>query len=212
MKMKPCKTCGHMIAKSASVCPNCGQKYSRFGGCFAFFIILIVVSMMIAYMVNSLTKKSPQEFNSKTSNETSTTVSEPEKTYISSAGGYLKTQNEQGMKVAQTMNGLNTGSSNLDDVHEAIKNARFVTNAGWQGDYLRNGKLIIPSIFNKIDKKIRESHTLRIKAFDEYLKYWKDEKTYHIQSGSKIFKKSEAIAQDATNELTKIMETMNKGK
>ncbi|HMN24378.1 MAG TPA: hypothetical protein PKE38_07755 [Ignavibacteriaceae bacterium] len=61
MKMKPCKTCGHMIAKSASVCPNCGQKYSRIGGCFAYFIIFIVVAIMISYMINSLSKKNPEE-------------------------------------------------------------------------------------------------------------------------------------------------------
>ncbi|MCJ7662982.1 MAG: hypothetical protein MUO24_01940 [Desulfobacterales bacterium] len=138
--------------------------------------------------------------------------SEQEKTYISSAGGYLKTQNEQGMKVATTMNGLNTGTSTLDDVRETIKNARFVTNAGWLGDYLRNGKLVVPTSFQKIDQKIHESHNLREKAYDEYLKYWKDGKTYHIESGNRIFKKSETVAQEATKELTKIMQAMNKGK
>jgi len=138
--------------------------------------------------------------------------SEQAKTFISSAGGYLKTQNEQGMKVATTMNGLNTGTSTLDDVRAAIKSARSVTNAGWHGDYLRNGKLVVPASFQKIDKKIHESHNLREKAYDEYLKYWKDSKTYHIESGHKIFKKSEAIAQEATKELTKIMQAMNKGK
>jgi len=137
--------------------------------------------------------------------------SEQEKTYISSAGGYLKTQNEQGMKVATAMNGLNRGTSTLDDVREAIKNARFVTNAGWYGDYLRNGKLVVPTSFQKIDQKIHESHNLREKAYDEYLKYWKDGKIYHIESGNRIFKKSEAVAQEATKELTEIMQAINKG-
>lgn len=139
-------------------------------------------------------------------------TSEQEKIYISAAGGYLKTQNEQGMRVATTMNGLNTGTSTLDDVREAIKHARFVTNAGWHGDYLRNGKLVVPSIFQKTDKTIRKSHNLREKAYDEYSKYWKDGKTHHIEEGHRIFKKSESIAQEATKELTKIMQTMNKGK
>jgi len=138
--------------------------------------------------------------------------SEQEKIYISSAVGYLKTQNDNGMKVATTMNDLNTGASTLDDVHEAIKKARFVTNAGWNGDYLRNGKLIVPPNFQKIDKKIHETHNLREKAYDEYLKYWKDGKTYHIESGSKIFKKSELVAQEVTKELTKIIQAMNKDK
>ncbi len=211
MKMKPCKTCGQMIANNAQFCPNCGHKYSRVNGCFAFFIILIVISIMIIYMINSFSNKSIREPNLQTSND-AVAVLEPEKAYISSAGGYLKTQNEQGIMVAQTMNGLNNGSSTLDDLRESIKNASFVTNAGWQGDYLRDGKLVVPTAFQKIDKKIRESHNLRTKAYDEYLKYWEDEKTFHIQLGSKTFKRSETIAQDATNELTKIMQAMNKGK
>lgn len=89
--------------------------------------------------------------------------SEQAKTFISSAGGYLKTQNEQGMKVATTMNGLNSGTSTLDDVRTAIKNTRFVTNVAWHGDYLRNGKLMVPACFQKIDKKIHESRNLREK-------------------------------------------------
>jgi len=143
---------------------------------------------------------------------TAASPSEQDKTYIRSAGGYLKTQNEHGMKVATTMNGLNTGASTLDDVLEAIKSARFVTNSSWHGDYLHNGKLIVPNSFRKIDNKIHESHNLREKAYDEYLKYWKDGKTYHIESGTKIFKKSESVAQEATKEATEIMRAINKGK
>ncbi len=165
-----------------------------YSGKFNLFIV-IVLTLAISYSIVNATG-----------------ISEQDKTYISSAGGYLKTQNEQGTKVAVTMDGLNNGSSTLDDVREVIKQARFVTNAGWHGDYLRNGKLVVPTTFQKTDKKIRESHNLREKAYDEYLKYWKDEKTYHIESGHRIFKNSEVIAQDATRELTKLMQDMNKGK
>ena len=66
MKMKPCKTCGEMIAKNARVCPKCGHKYSRISGCFAYFIIFIVVSIMIGYMINSLSKKNPDVSNVQT--------------------------------------------------------------------------------------------------------------------------------------------------
>jgi hypothetical protein len=138
--------------------------------------------------------------------------SEQEKTYISSAGGYLKTQNEQGMKVATTMNRLNTGASTLDDLRKVIKDARYVTNAGWHGDFLRGGNLVVPVSFQNIDKKIRQSHFLREGAYDEYLEYWKDGKTNHIESGNIFFKKSEVVAQEATKELTEIMQAMNKGK
>ena len=66
MKMKPCKTCGQMIAKNARFCPKCGHKYSHVSGCFAYVLIFIVVSIMISYMINGLSKKSPQELNEQT--------------------------------------------------------------------------------------------------------------------------------------------------
>jgi hypothetical protein len=169
------------------------MKKKKFSRCIllGFFVLFLVLTQM------TVTAAAP---------------SEQEKNYISAAGGYLKTQNDNGMKVATTMNGLNTGTSTLDDVREAIKKARLVTNAGWHGDYLRNGKLIVPPNFQQIDKKIHEAHNLREKAYGEYLIYWKDGKTNHIESGSRIFKKSEVVAQEATKELTKIMQAMNKGK
>ena len=54
--MRPCKTCGHMIANNARACPNCGQTYSRVSGCLAFTIIFFVISIMIGYFINNLSK------------------------------------------------------------------------------------------------------------------------------------------------------------
>lgn len=136
-------------------------------------------------------------------------LSDAEKQYISSAGGYLKSQNEQGMKVATAMDGINTGNTSLNKLQGIIKDARFVTNTAWHGDYLKNGKLNIPDKFKKLNKKIKESYTLRDKAYKEWLAYWKDGNLSHIQNGTEIFKKSEIIAQEATNELTMILKKMN---
>lgn len=59
--MKPCKTCGEMIANNARFCPKCGQKYSRISGCFAYVIIFFVVSFMIEYAINNLSIKDVNE-------------------------------------------------------------------------------------------------------------------------------------------------------
>jgi|GEM_PF-6051530 len=133
-----------------------------------------------------------------------------EKTYIGAAGGYLKTQNEQGMKVARAMAEVGTGDKTLEQLKKVIKDARFVTNAGYEGDYLLFGKLVVPSILSAVDTKIRNSHKLRDAAFAEYLTYWRDGNTAHIGSGSSALRRSEEIAQEATKELTAIMRSWRK--
>lgn len=128
-----------------------------------------------------------------------------EKTYIGAAGGYLKTQSEQGMKVARAMAEVGTGDKTLGQLQKIIKDARFVTTAGYEGDYLLFGKLVVPSAFSGVDTKIRNSHKLRDAAFAEYLAYWSDGNTAHIESGSTALRRSEEIAQEATKELTATM-------
>jgi hypothetical protein len=135
---------------------------------------------------------------------------ELEKTYIGAAGGYLKTQNEQGLRVATAMAGLKSGDTTLEQVRKAIKDARFVTNIGFQGDYLKSGKLVVPEVFSKIDKKTRHSHALRDAAFEEYLIYWEDGNVTHIESGTATFKRSEQLAQEATKELIAQMKAWHK--
>jgi len=41
MAMKNCKSCGKEIAKSAKVCPHCGQR-QKMNGCFVIFIIFVI--------------------------------------------------------------------------------------------------------------------------------------------------------------------------
>ena len=59
------------------------------------------------------------------------TLTEAQRTYIVAAGSYLKTSNEQGMRVAQTMAGVSNGSSTLGDIRDALS----VCEAG------RNGRI-----------------------------------------------------------------------
>jgi len=66
MKLKPCKTCGHMIAQNAQLCPNCGQKYSHISGCFSFIMIFLFASMLIGFIINAFYNKSPQEYSKQT--------------------------------------------------------------------------------------------------------------------------------------------------
>jgi hypothetical protein len=140
----------------------------------------------------------------------STRPSDVEKAYLGAAGGYLKTQNGQGVTVATAMAGLNSGETTLTQVRKAIKDARFVTNMAFQGDYLKSDQLVVPPIFSHIDTIIRKSHTLRDAAYQEFLEYWKDENAAHIQSATKTLKRSEQLAQDAMVKLTAQMKVWHK--
>ncbi len=107
-------------------------------------------------------------------------ATELEKTYLSAAGGYLHSQNEEGMKVATAMAGLSSGAITLGQLRQVISDAHFITNAAFQGDYLKSGRLAVPQVFASVDKKIRNSHSLRVAAFEEYLAYWKDSNSAHV--------------------------------
>jgi hypothetical protein len=98
----------------------------------------------------------------------------------------------------------------VEQVRKAIKDAHFVTNMGFQGDYLKSGRLVVPEVFSEIDKKIRRSHALRDAAFEEYLIYWNDGNVAHIESGTATFKRSEQLAQETTKELTAQLKTWHK--
>ncbi len=92
MKMKSCKTCGQMIAKNARVCPNCGQKYSRIGGCFAFVIIFFAVSFMIGYVINNLSNKKSEPLNLNSNQNTVTKKEKPTKEFVDAALKKMRTQ------------------------------------------------------------------------------------------------------------------------
>jgi hypothetical protein len=125
--------------------------------------------------------------------------------FIEAAGGYLKSQNSEGMKVAQAMNGLNTGETTMTEVKNSIEDSKSLVSAAWEGDYLHYGNLVVPDMFADIDKRIRRSHSLREAAYNEYLSYWIDQDTNHIKSASKTFKLSEEIAQSIVKDLTERM-------
>ena len=62
-------------------------------------------------------------------------MTEAERNYLGAAASYLKTGNEEGMRVVQTMAGASNGSSTLGDIKTTISSAKFIENAGYQGDY-----------------------------------------------------------------------------
>ena len=49
-KLKPCKACGNMIAKDAKVCPSCGAKNKRGGGCGVVIVAVIIIVAIVAAM------------------------------------------------------------------------------------------------------------------------------------------------------------------
>jgi len=115
--MKPCKTCGHMIANNARVCPNCGRKYSRISGCFAFVIIFLVVSFMIGYIVNNLSKKDINE-SSVYSNESIVEQKEkPSEEFIKTALKKMKSKYDDIKKITWYYDKSTPESNNTNNIH-----------------------------------------------------------------------------------------------
>lgn len=44
--LKKCKACGGMIAKSATICPQCGNKIKRTSGCALFVLIVFILVIL----------------------------------------------------------------------------------------------------------------------------------------------------------------------
>ena len=61
-KLVKCKTCGNDIAKTAKVCPHCGAKNHRSGGC-GVIIVALLILLAIGYIgksTGSSTTTAPQ--------------------------------------------------------------------------------------------------------------------------------------------------------
>ena len=51
MKLKPCKTCGVEIAKSAKHCPHCGGRVTHSAEFVGQIIALIVIINIVTYLL-----------------------------------------------------------------------------------------------------------------------------------------------------------------
>lgn len=118
-----------------------------------------------------------------------TPITDAERTYLGAAASYLRTANIQGTKVAQTMAGASNGSSTLGDIRAALFSAKRVESAGYDGDYRGRIRGNVPNSFADIAKDIDETHRLFQAAMSEYLEYWKDQNTAHINSGERTLKR-----------------------
>ena len=130
------------------------------------------------------------------------TLTEAQRTYIVAAGSYLKTSNEEGMRVAQAMAGASNGSSTLGDIRDALSVAKRVEMAGFEGDYRDRIKGTVPKEFTGIAKNITEGHRLFQAAMREFLEYWSDQNTEHIISGQQTLKRSITLLNATTTEMT----------
>jgi hypothetical protein len=177
----------------------------------ALFVLIFSASIMTAtsdYRSNSSSSPQAQTSAPKTSSVSAnvgSASSSDEKQYLRSAVTFLTRQNDIGSTVAKAMNGLNSGDSTLQDVHAVLQKARADNEAAWESNL---GGTKVPSLFLTVGKKIRKSFDMRQLAYKRYLKYWSDGGLDHIPKASKIFFQSEALAQEATKDLTPISNSL----
>ena len=90
-----------------------------------------------------------------------------------------------------------------------MTNARRVDAAGYNGDYLERINGQIPEEFTELGSKVEETHRLFQAALNEYLKYWDDEMLAHLESGSRTFKQSVLLTNEAIADITREMQALN---
>lgn len=87
-KLMKCKSCGNMIAKSASVCPQCGGKVQRTSGCTILFLIvfiLITFSVFLQAVVNkdsNSASSSPENIQEETKEQSENTIPKEAETQL----------------------------------------------------------------------------------------------------------------------------------
>jgi len=130
----------------------------------------------------------------------------PGLTYIGAAGSYLKTANEEGTHIAQTMAGLNDGSSTLNDVRNALTSAKQIEGVGF-ADYLDHTNGHIPAELNSLAKDVDETHRLFGDATNEFLEYWTDQNTAHIFSGQRTMERCVKLMNSTISSMTSALQS-----
>ena len=178
------------------------------------FLVLVALAVILIVGLVEFGERSPQHSTppvapsapaSATTEEQgrpNQTLTEAQRTYIVAAGSYLKTSNEEGMRVAQAMAGASNGSSTLGDIRDALSVAKRVEMAGFEGDYRDRINGVVPKEFTGIAKNITEGHRLFQAAMREFLEYWSDQNTEHIISGQQTLKRSITLLNATTTEMT----------
>lgn len=132
------------------------------------------------------------------------------KEYIGHAVSYLHTLNKEDMKIAQAMVRFGAAEATLGDVKKAIKDSRFVEEYAWYGDYLDQGKLIVPQSLSALDAKIKRCHQLHVAAWNEMLEYWRDNNIAHLESGIATGKVAMVLANECIADVGVVLKRMER--
>ncbi|MGC2421985.1 MAG: hypothetical protein WA405_10085 [Candidatus Acidiferrales bacterium] len=131
-----------------------------------------------------------------------------ERNFLGAAASYLITANQEEMKAAQTMAGATDGTSTLNDIRSALSSAKFIENAGYEGDYLERIGGRPPKRFAGLAASVDETHRLFQDATGEYLEYWNDQNVEDIESGNATMLKCVNVTNSTISEANKEMSTL----
>ena len=203
MKTKICKSCGKEIAKNATVCPNCGYKYSKKRGCLtSILIFLIAFFLIIGYFasneksINSIVELAQRENaivgKKLTLNRADTKTKNPDGSYI-----ILNFNSIKKHEIYKTNIGKNINNAIVvENVTNLTVTRNFVKNTGYfvlfnekgseininNGIFTQKGKefseIIIP-LKNKVE--LNKSKYLLIGGFDRSTHKGKDKLIFEIE-------------------------------
>lgn len=99
-KLMKCKSCGNMIAKSASFCPQCGGKVKRTSGCAILFLIFIAIAFF-SVLISGGNGSSSSSESAQQNNDNSPENADPfQVEYFSNDGAMICAQNHLESKIS----------------------------------------------------------------------------------------------------------------
>lgn len=193
MAMTTCRECGKEVSTEAKTCPHCGagrpaRRSHRWPAIVALVFLVGLVAVMLANRDSTTTTAAPVATDSVAA-------------FVGAAGGYLVTANKEGHAVAAASAGLQDGSTTLTDVQQAISNARDVENVAYVEDYEAHRGPRVPAAFALDTARLQETHRLFQDATGEMLRYWDDQNTEHIVSGTRTFRRAVLVMNKAVADI-----------
>jgi hypothetical protein len=137
-------------------------------------------------------------------------ITPAERVYLGASVTYLGSANKIGKMVAYSMAAAPNGGATLTDIKDSVEWAKKLENIGYVGDYQGNIKENVPPAFQSVANRIDEEHRLFQSAMTEYLEYFKDQNTDHINSGYATFKRSVLMGNAALDNSRAVMKKLKR--
>jgi hypothetical protein len=187
---------------------------SSFGwGCGA-IVIIIIIAGIIGAIINPNKNINKTELNQPSDklitkvidNDPTAKLSNlngEERQYVIKSYQYLYNMYQKAQDINRIGEMARNKSTNMDEIHKVLESARMAHISAWN----EIKDLPVPNKFKMFDKKLRIVSNMLIKALDEQLQYFQDNRLVHIKKGGDMFTKAVSQLISCIKEQTKLLDS-----